>query len=133
EMAGDESSQTKSELRDRSPSLPVAVAFSCGIALDHALRLPRPSVFVAAGVCLIALFAIRRQRLALRVALLMLLYVALGAAAHHAAWHDRSTDSIARLLRNEPQLVRMNGTVAGEATISRRRDSGRSAAWQLED
>ncbi|HEX6985596.1 MAG TPA: ComEC/Rec2 family competence protein, partial [Planctomycetaceae bacterium] len=128
-----DSSEPKHEPAGRSPCLPVAAALAAGIAIDHAVALPRVPVLVAAAVLLAVLSSAREARRPFRVAALLLLFGALGAVAHGTAWRDRSPDSVARLPGERPKLVRLTGTLIAPPVVERRRESGRKAAWQLDD
>lgn len=122
--------------RERSPCIPVVLAYGIGIVADHGLALPRPTLLLAAAfllACLITLIALRSTERRSRVAVLLLLFLLLGAASHGAAWRDRGAGSITRRLSDHPRLATITGTVLTPPTIDRRRESGRRAAWLLED
>lgn len=117
----------------RSPCLPIAAAFGVGIATDHFLTFPRLNLFVAAVLMLAMLIVGRHVKRSWRVTLLLVVYGVLGAASHGAAWRDRGPASITRRLGDEPRLATLTGVAVSSPRIARRRESGRSAAWPLED
>ncbi len=118
---------------DRSPCFPALAALCVGIACDHAFSLPHVVLFAVGGCLLFAFAFVRRGSRRRRVATVLALLAVTGAASHHAAWSDRSPNSIARYVRSEPQLVRLQGTVESHPLVERRRDAGRKAAWPVED
>ena len=128
------SDSVRSDATGRSPALPVAVAVAVGIAADAAFHLPR-LLALGAAAFLVVLLPLTAGRLArgYRVALLLTLFGLLGVAGHHAAWHDRGPQSLTRLLKADSQLVRLTGIIASSPQIDRRRETGRTAAWLVED
>lgn len=118
---------------DRSPCFPALLALCVGIACDHACSLPQLGLFATGGSLLLASAFILRDQRSWRIAAALALLAIMGAASHHAAWNARGPDSIARYLRDEPQLVRLRGIVESHPIVERRRDAGRKAAWPIDD
>lgn len=131
-MGGD-ASQAERHYVPRCPCLPVVLAFGIGIALDHSFYFSRSLYWSMAALALIPIFCGQRAARPVRVVLLLALWVSSGALSHRAAWSDRDEHSVSRFLNDERQLVHVTGLVSTSPQIERRQETGRSAAWLLED
>jgi competence protein ComEC len=103
----------------RAPLVPVALAATAGIVLDHFVGVP---VLVSLLVALLALvtWAVAYLLSRLRgqaVVYLALAVAALAAAYHHARWYDFPADDLGRVAPDEPTPAELRGVLDEEPLV----------------
>lgn len=129
-----DSSQSPAWPAGRAPAMTVVIAFAAGIALDRQLSIPFTASILAGGFAITALAAcVHRQRPRAAAALAVALFVALGAARHHAFWSLRSANDLSQFARSEPRLVELIGVIESPVEIDAANQDPLTPAWMRVD
>lgn len=129
-----DSEQTHAFAAGRAPAMTLAVAFAAGITLDRQLPIPYAAAILAGGFALVVLaICIRRQRNRMAAVLAVALFVALGAARHHAFWSLRGSNDLAQFASDEPRLVEVIGVVESPVEIDAASQDSLTPVWMRID
>jgi competence protein ComEC len=118
----------------RRPAIPVAVCFAVGIWMDRRFD-PAWATWLTSGGLLMLAWSVcwfaSRSRCA--CACLLLSCLCLGGARHNQYWSVAAADDISLYAAEEPQLVRLTGTIVGSPYIVARQDDNLRSAWPQYD
>src|SRR5262245_64779813 len=96
----------------RAPLVPVALAFTAGVVLDHQVSVPLVGCLFAAALALLAWAATHAGGAAgLPLVYLAVTAAAVGAAYHHLRRDVIAEDDIRRLAGDTPRPVHLRGVV----------------------
>lgn len=103
-----------------APLVPVAVALTAGVILDHYQAIPTAFSLGAAVLALISWAAARRgQAAGLALVYLFGSFIALGAAYHHASRESYRPDDIGWVAEIDAQPARLIGAIIEEPVVTR--------------